>query len=412
MVNKLIKKVIFTPTNIYLFGEIFSKISPFLILPILSRILSVESFGVYSIFHVSTFFSYIFISLATTTYISVVFYKNKEELPDVIWSSTIVSTVIFLLSLVLMCFVKVGGFFEFWDDIIIAILVVGYLSFFFQMKLTLDQFSKKSLTYVVYNIVRSLILVLSVYLLSLFKVSDVEWYVYAYCLSYALLMPNVIIHLYKVVTSNSSKLSFNWRVVTYSLPLIPSALSNWFKTSSDRFIIISTLGAVALGYYSAAYQVAFAISIVSIALTKVLGPELFSQISSGKLGYKTLSFCNKYAGVFAVISILYLIVVYFFTEMYLGVGYIGAGRIASLLVIACSLQGLASLYVGVLYYVENTKYTFWANMISLFFHICIAIVLVLYLGDIAAFVIASILSSLLYLIVIYSKVRYVCNKAN
>ena len=58
--------------------------------------------------------------------------------------------------------------------------------------------------------------------------------------------------------------------VAFSLPLVPGELSAWIANSSDRYLIGFFLGAAAVGYYSPGYTLGSTIIMISTALTMLL----------------------------------------------------------------------------------------------------------------------------------------------
>ncbi len=64
--------------------------------------------------------------------------------------------------------------------------------------------------------------------------------------------------------------------LTYSMPTVPSLLSNWVVRSSDRYIISLLLGNVSVGAYSAAYGVGDSVYFFLAPLSMILAPTIFS----------------------------------------------------------------------------------------------------------------------------------------
>ncbi|MGZ4951762.1 MAG: oligosaccharide flippase family protein [Halobacteriota archaeon] len=64
--------------------------------------------------------------------------------------------------------------------------------------------------------------------------------------------------------------------LAYGFPLVPGLLSSWIVNSSDRYLVAFFLGTAAVGYYSPAYSLGSAISMLSAPLVMLL-PAVLSK---------------------------------------------------------------------------------------------------------------------------------------
>ena len=72
--------------------------------------------------------------------------------------------------------------------------------------------------------------------------------------------------------------------LAFGLPLMPGDLSFWITNSSDRYLIGILLGVAAVGYYSPAYTLGSAITVVSSALTVLLPSVLAKHYDEDNIG--------------------------------------------------------------------------------------------------------------------------------
>ncbi len=73
------------------------------------------------------------------------------------------------------------------------------------------------------------------------------------------------------------------KYVRFGLPFLPSRISSWIVSSSDRYLIGIVLGTVAVGYYSPAYALGTAITILSAPFSTMLLPTLSKHYEEGSL---------------------------------------------------------------------------------------------------------------------------------
>jgi O-antigen/teichoic acid export membrane protein len=98
----------------------------------------------------------------------------------------------------------------------------------------------------------------------------------------------------------------------YGLPLVPSSVSNWALSVSDRYIITFFLSVAWVGYYSPGYQLGWTISLLATPLTILVPTALYEyydahQIAEAKtiIRYSTkyfLAVAVPAAFVFSVLS--------------------------------------------------------------------------------------------------------------
>lgn len=397
----MLKRIVKSKSIVYLVGELFSKLSPFLALPLLTRVLSPEEFAIYSLFVISVFFTYILSSLATASYIPIVFFKNQENLIKTLKTVISISSAIGLSSSLILIFVFM--FVKNFDNYFVCALgavMVGYLSVFNQVKLSIYQCEKKAFQYVTLNIVRNLIFLFLVVFgyISAFSTSD--YFIISYAISYVLITPFIIISILRKFGTDVFKFKIDMSVIRFGLPSIPNALANWAKTSVDRYFILFSLGAIQLGFYSAAYQLAFGAMVISGALVKAMSPNLFLSLKERGYDSYVKSYCIKYFMLYLAISILYCLVLYFLSSYLLGDNYSGTNIYSSLLVLSAIFQGSASFFIGVLFYNDKVQYSLYCNIVSLLVHIALLGLIAIFSAPIEYYIYSSIFSSFIYFLLI------------
>lgn len=88
----------------------------------------------------------------------------------------------------------------------------------------------------------------------------------------------------------------------YGLPTIPSGISSWLITSSDRYMIGYFLGVMYVGLYSPGYSIGFLIQAVPMVLSLALLPSLAKLYDEGKIAEvkEYLSYSLKYFLIFGI----------------------------------------------------------------------------------------------------------------
>jgi O-antigen/teichoic acid export membrane protein len=404
----MLKRVLNNTSFIYVIGELISKISPFIALPLLTRMLTPESFGLYSVFTICIFFAYILVSLSTISYLPIIYFKNEKDVTvvasNIIFYSLGVSLTVLVLSF------SIGFIYPELASYLMMLqfaVVAGFLNTIIQIKLSLLQCKNKALNYIGINIVKSFLFMIFVVTLFFLGEDSPIFYMVAYVLPYFLIVPFVLRSLTKEMGWSLYNFfeSYKYKdAVLFGLQSIPSALTNWFRTSFDRFIVVLLIGSAALGLYSAAYQLAFALVVLSAALAKSMSPKLFSMLRDGTGRDEVIAYCNKYFYLLALFSFLYSIFLHFSTEAILGERFQGSSAVAAILTITAFFQGASSFYVGILYYNGNVNRVMYYNVVSLLTHFVVVLFVCIYFDSIFYMSVFSVVGSLLYFSMVFRRV--------
>jgi len=92
----------------------------------------------------------------------------------------------------------------------------------------------------------------------------------------------------------------------FGLPLIPAHLSSWFVNSSDRYIIGLLMGVSFVGYYSPGYALGMLVAMIIAPLGLMLPPALSKEYDNGNLDAvrKILQYSFKYFVAIAVPAVV------------------------------------------------------------------------------------------------------------
>jgi O-antigen/teichoic acid export membrane protein len=120
--------------------------------------------------------------------------------------------------------------------------------------------------------------------------------------SYAILVSRVIMLVLMVgviaheIGARRPDFSVLREYLDYSVPYIPYDLSDWLLSSSDRYLIAGLLGLAFVGYYNPAYSIAMIVLIMVSPLRFLLPPTLSKLYDEGRLEEvkKYLSYSMKY----------------------------------------------------------------------------------------------------------------------
>lgn len=296
----------------YISASFFLKGLALISIPIITYLLSPEEYGKVGIFTSLVNFLVILLSLNTFTSIVRYYHENEKRIFEFIWTLIIflipfliVINIVFYNSIKLLLLET----FNIENNIFLGALISASLFILVRYYLSFLQTSQQSYRYNKISTLRGFALLLLTITLYYFLTTD------KYLgRIYAEIVVNIVFVIYVIVAfyTISSRRKFNASLLKYSLsysiPLIPHALSVVLLNSSDRIILNQLRGPVETGYYTFAYQVGLALEIVIIGTNKSWVPMFFKRIKENKyddieklaVKYKKLIF------LLAVILILYV----------------------------------------------------------------------------------------------------------
>lgn len=110
--------------------------------------------------------------------------------------------------------------------------------------------------------------------------------------------------------------TFSWKVLgkclVYSIPMLPSMAGSWISSMSDRLVIAKYCSLASVGLYSLAFQLGQLLYVLGDAITRVLGPIIMSGLVYDK--ENTKSKITNSAYLIFLIMLFGEIMLYLFSE--------------------------------------------------------------------------------------------------
>lgn len=342
-------------------GEIVNKSIPFLLLPILTRYLTPEDFGIIAVFTTLVSIIGVFTGLSTHGAINVNFFKMEKEdfkkfVANVVILLNISVTLIFLLILLISPFVL--QYIQISLDWILIAAIMAFAQFLTTINLTLWMAEQKPIQYTIYQIFQTLITTfLSLTLIVGFGFG-LEGQLIA--LSMGSISFGVISFIfvlkrgYLIFQPNRHHIQ---EALHFGIPLIPHALGGWIRTGADRMILISMVGSAATGIYSVGYQVGLVISVLAAAFNKAWSPYLYKTLSSDP-SYankkKLVKFTYLYFIVIVFGSLFFAWMMDIFTPYLLGKQFIGTSQYVYYIALGFAFQGMYFMVTNYIFFAKKT----------------------------------------------------------
>lgn len=400
---------IFKNSTIYAFAETLQKLFAFFLLPLYTRYLTPEEYGVTAVVtSITIFLEMVFLlslnSAATRYYFE---YRNDKEKLAEFWGTLFTFVSIFSLCAGVFLILTGKYYFGFMLGGVsffpyMAIGIAGAIFFpIFEMFLSVMQTMEKSKEY-------GIVAVISFTLKLIFTVSLVIGL--GMRAEGPLLSTALISFIFFFVSywrlKNHIKICLKWvylkEAFAYSLPLFPHSVVTQVKNITDRIFINNMVNTAATGLYNIGFSLASAISIVSIAVNRAFIPVFMNAMKTGD--EKELSDIKNFAAFivffYCILSLLVslfaqeaimLITTESFYESYIVVPFI-AFYFAS--------RGIYFLFVNTLfYYKDTTKFVFVGTLAGTILNIAFNYFFILWWG-IKGSAFATMLSQIIIAVII------------
>ncbi|MBU9823611.1 oligosaccharide flippase family protein [Rahnella perminowiae] len=345
---------IFSDSVIYVGGELFVKIFPFLLLPVLSRALGPEQYGQISLFNTYVSIFFVFIGLNSSAAIIRYEYTQKRyHSADYFFSSVIILSIAFILYIhVLYVFYR--------HEIIILAALAGYLQCVYTNLVSVSQARKEAKKYLIAQVLNAAMSFFMTLLFLYYFWANYEARVYAIIMGF-------LLSIFFASWSNRvwlKQVDFRFetfkktslQLLLFGVPLIIHNLSFLARSGLDRIMISKYFPGATLGNYSAAFQLSVIITVVLMALNKALTPHLYSQLRNNKI--RRSDFNLIFAGYF-FLSILITVVAQLLPEkiynMVAGEEYKDIKRLVIIMVPAFLAQGFYLIMASTCFFYGKNK---------------------------------------------------------
>ncbi|WP_305838821.1 lipopolysaccharide biosynthesis protein [Photobacterium leiognathi] len=278
---------------IYGFTNALKSLVPVLMLPILTRYLSVGEYGMLSLIETNILFITPFIILSINSAINVEYHKlDREILKNYITNAISVSVFsFFIISLFFLVFNdKLSYLLGLDNNIVIFLTTFVLLRLIITVTLGLLQISQKSVQFASYTISQTLV---DFGLSFLFVVYYKNGYigrlegVYGSFFIFSIIG---IIYLVKNDYVGKFNLNHTRDILIFCIPLIPHALGGTIIAMSDRYFIAHFYGAEDVGLYTISYQMSAILLLITMSINQAWTPIAFKLLNRKDIKkYKQLS---------------------------------------------------------------------------------------------------------------------------
>lgn len=380
------RKPLLENTAIYFFANILNASIPFLLLPVLTRVLTPNDFGVITMFSLFVSITNAFTGLSLHGAISVRYFQyDAERLAGYVGSCI---GILFIATAVTMIFV---GFAKEWleeltkvpSDWLLAGVVLSGTQFIIEIRLALWRAQQKAKQYGFIQVAQGVVNAgLSLYLIFIIGLA---WegrllgqIIAAICF--------MLLSIFWLLDKNEVKLPNVLRddvidALRFGIPLIPHVVGGVLIVGTSRYVITDLLDLSVAGIYMVAMQISQGFTLITGAFNKAYAPWLM-----GKLGIDDLHRDRKIVRAtylyFIIVILMALTIGLMAPAIFLLVGneFRSGSSILIYLLIGQAFGGMYLMVTNYIFFASKTPYLAWITFFSGILNFAITYLLVKYNG--------------------------------
>jgi len=359
LVQRVQKSKLVNDSITYTSFNLIQKIIPFLILPIVARILEKQEFGYYILFQALVELLIPAMTLNIDSAILLNYYKLSEKQFQIYFTIALV-LFIFIYGSVLIIGYSLSGFLAnlislpvFWLKVI---FIIPLLRFITKLRQHLWRARFKLKKYGIFTICISFFQ--NIIGLLLIYITDLSWkgLIIGHLVSYGIFAFYAVFTFYKEKLIHfQSNYSYVKDVAKVGFPLSLHKLGLWLGGVANRVLIAHILGASATGSYGIAATFGMLVTLIENSFSIAFIPHLYNQLKKitqqKKLTLVKITYITY--GLLLVISLLIYFIGYYGIEFIFGNKYLNSREFILPLILVAMFKGFYKLHVN--YIVFNKK---------------------------------------------------------
>lgn len=356
---------LFGSAIVYAGSNVLNAIVPFLLLPILTRVLPPEEYGQVAMFQVLTGIVGPFVGLSVHGAIARMYYERESiDLPAYVFGCFLILTVSSTAVAVLL--LPLGGYVEgltaFPSSLLWVVIVYSLGQFLSLIALTMYQVRVRPLSYAAFSISKTVL----DGLLSLIFVLALHWgwegrvagqttaVVMAGALSIMLLVRAGWL-------SHRVNLAYIRHALSFGVPLVPHALGMWGIQMTDRVLLVNMVGLEETGIYFVGLQIGLAIRLLQDSFNNAWTPYFFHTLKRDDIGGRRRLVRITY--IYSLFLIAAALLLGWLAPRVLGFiageSYASAAPYVGWIAVGYAFNGIYKMFANYAFFVQKTHYLAW-----------------------------------------------------
>lgn len=359
---------LFKASGIYTITSIINSAIPFLLLPILTRYLSPEDYGIVSMFGVLTSIIGVFTGLSVHGAINRVYFEKSINFKEYVANCIIIlffsSLITFIAVFIFLDYIaKISGIPKNW------VLIGVMLSFFqfvilvnlviYQAQLKPKEYSIIQLSQTLINVILSLCFVI---------ILAMRWEGRLLGQLIATMFVGFICFFILFNKWTEWKINTNYilNALKFGIPLIPHTIGGMLMAVSNRFIINNILGIEATGIFTVGLQIGMIIGLFADAFNRAYAPWLFGKLNQNNdlIKLKIVKFTYIYFVLIILFAIILGLTAPLFIKFLVGKDFRQSADVILWIALGNAFNGMYYMVTNYIFYVYKTQLLTWVTFVS------------------------------------------------
>ena len=351
---------------VYTAANLFNSALPFLLLPLLTRVLSPSEYGLVAVFSTSITVLGALTGLSVHGAVNVRHHESGLDMPSYVGSA--LAVVAGSTAVVLVLIVLTGGATDRWTGIstgwLLAAALASAAQFVLQLRLVVWQargmavrFGALQVLQTSLNLGLSLLLVLAV---------GLGWEGRAAGIAGATAAAGGVA-LFSLLRSGDAvlrpRVGYVRDALRFGVPLVPHVIGSVAIANSDRLIVAGLAGLHEAGLYAAGMQLGLLVAMLADAVVKSVSPWIFASLGSDDLAVRQriVRFSYAYfAGIATVAALTALAAPWLLTV--LGKEFRSSGEVVGFVALGGAFSGMYLMVVSYVFYSRRNE---WLSLLSI-----------------------------------------------
>lgn len=365
--NSILNSSLFRASGVYTVTSIVNAAIPFLLLPILTRYLTPEDYGIVSMFALLVSIFSVFTGLSVHGAINRVFFEKNINFKEYTFNCIVILTIstvaTLVISIVFLDFIsKISSVPKNWITIAIFISFIQFLILstlsIYQARMFAKQYALLQFSQALLNAIFSITLVV---------IAGLGWEgrVLGQLIS-VFLLGLICLFILKNWTEWRFNRNYIKHALNFGIPLIPHTLGGMFVVFTDRFMITNMLGVRETGIYTVGLQIGSIVTLLADSFNKAYAPWLYEKLSQNdeKIKLKIVMFTYAYFFTILIFAVLLGFLSPLFLPLLVGNSFVESSGIILWIALGGALSGMYYMVVNYIFYVYKTHILTFITLMS------------------------------------------------
>ncbi|PRD51949.1 oligosaccharide flippase family protein [Sphingobacterium gobiense] len=373
MLKVITSSRLFKSVAVYTVINFLNKVFPFLLLPLFTRELSLNDYGIYSLVKALTNVLIPVIGFNVSEAVIRNFYNfERKQFGNFITSALFIMTLICTFCLILVFFIPQDIFermFDLKSNYILIAMLISYFTAINNIERGLLRCENRNKVFAILVLSQTITFFISVLILN---------YTNLLSLQNIVLMELISFSLFGFISLGLLKKKYNlgvlpnWvfikSILSYSFPLVLNSLLAYLFALSDRFLISNRIDNSAVALYSATFQIVSILQILAVSFNGAWVPYVFKYLADENVN--TLALNKKRYSLmigFLLIGILYYFLLSRYLVKILGNKYEGSDSLIIWMILSNILQAFYWIYSPIIQFFKKNWLLVYSSLPAVIF---------------------------------------------